>query len=99
MSKKYEADYLRKAHEFSMNNYKKLMEDDGVCGCFSCCSIFRPHEIKKIIIDEEETAVCPFCFEEAVIGSYSKFPITREFLEAMNDHWFGGNKETCRWMY
>lgn len=92
MNKKYEGEYLRRAHKFSMNNLEKLREDGGICGCFSCCSIFRPYEIKEFIIDNKETAICPFCYETAIIGSYSGFPIEKEFLEAMNKQWFAGDK-------
>ena len=98
MNKKYEGEYLRKAHTFSMNNYEKLKQDEGVCGCFSCCSIFRPYEIKEFITDDKETAICPFCYEAAIIGSYSGFPIVKEFLEAMNDQWFDGDRG-INWNY
>lgn len=95
MNKKYEGEYLRRAHVFSMNNLKKLQRDEGVCGCFSCCSIFYPYEINKFVMDKEETALCPYCYADAVIGAYSGFPITREFLEAMNEQWMQGIKEPC----
>ena len=32
MNKKYEGEYLRRAHKFSMNNYEKLREDEGIFG-------------------------------------------------------------------
>lgn len=92
MNKKYEGDYLRRAHTFSMNNLDKLKKDEGLCGCFSCCSIFRPYEIKEFITDDKETAICPYCYEAAIIGSYSGFPIVKEFLEAMNEQWFDGDR-------
>jgi hypothetical protein len=39
-------------------------------------------------IDEDNTALCPFCGIDSVIGSGSHFPITREFLEQMKAYWF-----------
>ena len=90
--KKYDMEYLIKAYSYSKYNEIELSEDEEPCGCFSCCSIFRPYEIKSFIL-EEGTAICPYCYADAIIGSYSGFPITREFLEAMNKQWFDGNKE------
>jgi len=36
----------------------------------------------------DQTALCPRCGIDAVIGSKSGFPITTEFLETMKTHWF-----------
>jgi acetone carboxylase gamma subunit len=35
------------------------------------------------------TALCPYCGIDSVIGDKSGFPITKEFLEKMYQHWFG----------
>ena len=37
---------------------------------------------------EEQTALCPKCEIDSVIGSASEFPITKDFLERMHAHWF-----------
>ena len=76
-----------KAHEFSMNHKEKLQKDT-VCGCFHCLKIFSPDEIKKWINDPQKTALCPYCGIDSVIGSYSGFPITTEFLSEMKEYWF-----------
>jgi hypothetical protein len=61
------------------------------CGCFYCLRIFGPGEITEWI-DEVDgigtTAMCPHCGIDSVIGSRSGYPITREFLGAMQKHWF-----------
>lgn len=44
--------------------------------------------INQWIYDEEETAFCPYCGVDSVIGESSGYPITREFLEEMNHYWF-----------
>lgn len=54
-----------KAHRFC-SNHKPELEQDRVCGCFYCLSIFSPSAIKKWIlgdnpIDKRGTAVCPEC--------------------------------------
>ena len=54
---------------------------------------FPPSEI-KIWIDKDfsgvgQTALCPFCPVDSVLGSESGYPIVPEFLKAMRDYWFG----------
>jgi hypothetical protein len=48
---------------------------------------FPPTKIREWI-DQEQTALCPECEIDSVIGSASGFPITKEFLELMHAHWF-----------
>jgi len=51
--------------------------------------IFHTSEITDWIQDKEDkTAVCPFCGIDSVIGESSGYPIKREFLQQMNQHWF-----------
>ena len=83
---------LERAHEFS-NNHMEALKKDKVCGCFFCLEIFSPSEIKKWIISKNDcdrlgTAICPYCKVDSVIGESSGFPITNEFLKAMNKRWF-----------
>ena len=68
-----------------------------MCGCFYCRETFPPSEIVYWVYDnpdvegissEGTTALCPRCGIDSVIGSRSGYPITTEFLEAMNGHWF-----------
>jgi len=82
-----------KAHEYSSNNRASLKKDN-LCGCFYCLKIFNPNEITEWTDwtdeDEEsgETALCPYCDIDSVIGKSSGYPITEEFLGAMKKHWF-----------
>ena len=75
------------AHKFCTNNKEKLQKDKR-CGCFYCLEIFGPVEIKEWILDSKGTAVCPYCGTDSVIGEYSGFPITTEFLSKMKEYWF-----------
>jgi hypothetical protein len=59
----------------------------SLCGCFYCGAIFPPSDIVEWI-DDEQTAICPQCPVDSVIGSASGYPITPEFLQRMHDHWF-----------
>jgi len=48
---------------------------------------FAPTEIEDWT-DDDETAICPRCGIDSVIGSESNFPITSDFLKKMRGHWF-----------
>ena len=75
------------AHAFSSNN-KPMLEKDNKCGCFYCLEIFNPSEISDWVTDTQGTAICPYCGVDSVIGESSEYPITTEFLKAMQKHWF-----------
>ena len=84
-------DYIL-AHKHCMENRGEV-ETSVLCGCFYCMSIYPPSEIVDWIDDQEAlTADCPRCGLDAVIGSASGFPITSEFLNLMNEHWFEGHR-------
>ena len=76
-----------KAHKCCMNNEPALHKSE-ICGCFHCLKIFDPYEIEDWIQDQELTALCPYCGIDAVIADVSGYPITREFLAAMEKYWF-----------
>ncbi len=87
--KKYSNQDVIKAHDYSINNKSALLKDNK-CGCFYCNKIFSPTEITQWIEDKiDDTAICPFCCIDSVIGESSGFPITKEFLMMMHDYWFG----------
>jgi len=75
------------AHRYSSNHKQQLLQDK-VCGCFYCLEIFSPSEIGEWVPDSGETAICPYCGIDSVIGESSGYPITKEFLSAMNKVWF-----------
>ena len=37
----------------------------------------------------KDAAICPYCGMDSVIGESSGYPITKEFLQKMQEHWFG----------
>ncbi|MCK6628712.1 MAG: cytoplasmic protein [Anaerolineae bacterium] len=74
------------AHKFSSNHREGVLRST-ICGCFYCLHIFRPGEILDWI-DGSQTALCPKCGIDSVIGSNAGFPVTTEFLEKMQMYWF-----------
>ena len=81
------------AHTHSIRHRKEIMESK-FCGCFFCMEMFDPAEI-EIWTDynendsEGQTAMCPYCFTDSVIGDKSGFPVINSFLEGMCLQWFG----------
>jgi hypothetical protein len=78
------------AHKHS-SNHRKIVLDSEKCGCFYCLSIFTPDAIKEWS-DEGQTALCPHCGIDSIIGSGSGFIISVTFLREMHERWFG---EAC----
>jgi hypothetical protein len=77
---------FEKAHRFCSYNRNDL-EKDTLCGCFYCLKIFNPNEIDEWW-DNDDTAVCPYCGIDSIIGKSSEFPITERFLKGMHNVWF-----------
>ena len=79
-----------KAHEHSSNHYKEIVDSD-ICGCFYCQTIFKPSEIIEWIDEDEneigQTALCPFCGIDSVIGDKS-IELSEELLMGMKEYWF-----------
>jgi hypothetical protein len=73
------------AHRHS-SNHRAELESSSSCGCFYCCAIYPPSTITRWI--GGQTAMCPRCNIDSVIGDRSGYPITVEFLTAMQRHWF-----------
>ncbi|WP_282605187.1 cytoplasmic protein [Pelagibius sp. Alg239-R121] len=86
-----EAHWLHAAHKRSIRHRQEI-EDSKQCGCFYCKRIFQPEEIEewtdKSGLVSEQTALCPHCSIDSVIGDASGFDITETFLKEMNKAWF-----------
>jgi len=74
-----------KAREFSVHN-RKALSTDQACGCFFCLRIFNAKEIAWP--DDDDTAMCPYCGIDAVVGESSGLAITKQFLKSMREYWF-----------
>ncbi|OZM56725.1 cytoplasmic protein [Lottiidibacillus patelloidae] len=74
------------AHRFS-SYHRQELENDDTCGCFYCIKIFSPPDIEQWI-DNAQTALCPYCGIDSIIGESSGYPITETFLKGMHMQWF-----------
>lgn len=63
------------------------IKSSKICGCFYCTTVFEPDQILEWV-DDGETALCPNCRIDAVLGDGSSFPITIAFLSRMKKRWF-----------
>jgi hypothetical protein len=81
------------AHKASSCHRSQLLNGQIVCGCFHCCQAFPASAITEWVDEDDsgvgQTAMCPLCGIDSVIGSCSGYPINTAFLERMRLHWFG----------
>ena len=77
---------LLEAHIHSARHRDEI-ERSQQCGCFNCCLVFDAKEIVDYI-DGGETALCPHCGTDSVIGDASGIALTPQFLQAMSRRWF-----------
>ena len=74
------------AHKQSIHHREQL-ESSELCGCFYCLNIYPQSEINTWI-DNDSTAICPYCSIDSIIGSAFGHPITKVFLSDMCKYWF-----------
>jgi hypothetical protein len=78
------------AHQHSIRHRNEILTSE-VCGCFYCLAVFPPSEIKEWVDTIDgigQTALCPKCDIDSVIGSNSGYPIEPAFLGKMREHLF-----------
>jgi hypothetical protein len=87
----YTIDMLEAAHRHSAR-HREAIETSKFCGCFYCERTFEPSEI-EFWVDSEQTAICPKCSIDSVLGDRSGLPVTAAaFLKAMHERWFETRK-------
>ena len=65
------------------------LEESEVCGCIHCERVYSPIDILRWVEDRDgETAVCPHCGTDAVVGSACGIPITPSVLRRTHERWF-----------
>lgn len=78
---------LELAHAHSAGHRSEILIS-GFCGCFHCLKTYSASAITKWVdagfTGEWQTALCPKCGIDSVIGDLSGFDLSQEFLAAMN---------------
>lgn len=77
------------AHKFCSYHRESILKSKN-CGCFYCLENFSPsdivdwHDYKD---GEEQTAFCPKCRIDSVIGDFD-LKFDERFLKEMQKYWF-----------
>ena len=79
-------DPLGAAHRRSSLHRNEIQKSDK-CRCFYCLGSFLPSDIKEWV-DKDQTALCPKCGIDSVIGSASGVPLDDDFFTRMNKAFF-----------
>ena len=77
---------LQKVYKHSSMNVEEIRKSK-LCGCFYCKKIFHANEVEDFI-DGGQTALCPYCDIDSVIGDASDISIKLELLDEMNKKYF-----------
>ena len=66
---------------------REILEKSELVGCFYCLKIFNPSEIKEWI-DDEQTAICPYCGIDSVMAGPPHQALNTEMLQEKHDKEF-----------
>ena len=88
-------DMLEFAYAYSSKHREDVLDSKN-CGCFHCLEHFSPSAIEEWTDSipgadpyQGNTAICPFCHVDAVLGDKSPVPpLIKSFLKKMHDKWF-----------
>ena len=90
---------LSVAHKKS-SKHRAEIEGSQLCGCFYCLGIFGSDKIVEWTDESkphsQQTALCPECGMDTVIGDGSGLQITPTFLEKMRTVWFSYSSFSSR---
>jgi len=89
-SRRVEPSLYIAAHKHS-SRHRAEIETSARCGCFFCFRSFASADIKTWI-DGNQTALCPRCGVDSVLGSASQHRIDDVFLRGMHTHFFSTAK-------
>lgn len=75
---------LKKAHDYSFKNKEDVSKSDK-CACFHCFRTFPAKEIETYLSenDGKETALCPYCMCDTIIGDASGFELSDDLIDAI----------------
>ena len=75
-------------HSHTIRNRKEIDQSE-YCHCISCIKSYPSPIVMRFIKDGDgETALCPYCGIDAVIGDGCGLEIDQEILITLNKRWF-----------
>jgi len=84
-----------KAAREHASRHRAEIQASARCGCYFCFHTF-PHTEIKAWVDSDQTALCPACGIDSVIGDASKHRLDGRFLRQMHTQFFSSTKTTKR---
>ena len=83
---------LIKAHRSTFNNcYSLFVEQE--CVCVYCKERFSSSEIVDFSLSSKGTALCPYCGIDSVVGEFSGYDLSDNFIKAMHEYFFNNAGE------
>ena len=70
------------------SRHRAELDRSEQCGCFFCFLRFRTADIRSWI-DNSQTALCPRCGIDSVLGTASGLTVDDRFLRKLHRHHFG----------
>lgn len=77
---------IKRLHSHTLRNRKEIEASDN-CVCISCCEIFHASKVEDYI-DKGETALCPICGIDAVIGDCTGISMDSATLKELHKEFF-----------
>ena len=77
---------MKGIHSHTLRNRKEIEASDN-CACISCMGAFPASEVEAYI-DDGETALCPLCGIDAVIGDCTGISMDPTTLNKLNKEFF-----------
>lgn len=80
---------LHEIHNHCTAN-REDVEASSRCACFCCQKVYRATEVYDFIVEPslKETALCPHCGVDAVIGDVTGIPFYKELIGKLHQHYF-----------
>lgn len=83
---KYTEEDWEKVSDLDIHN-KTLLSASKWAGCYYCLAAYPAANIQEFVDIEDDTALCPKCGIDAVVGDATGYPVTdKEFLRAMHHY-------------
>lgn len=89
-----DSDLCIAAHKHS-TRHRAEVEASSRCACFFCFRTFKGAEVTAWT-DGNQTALCPKCGVDSVLGSASKHRLDDPFLRGMHQHFFSSSKKSAK---
>ena len=78
----------RSYHSHTLRNRLEI-ESSEYCHCIGCCKSYPASLVGDFIKDGNgETALCPYCGTDAVIGDGCGLELNQDIMSALNKIWF-----------